>query len=135
LNYLIDTDVLSAQAKRRPNPRIDAFLSRLPDDAQYLSVVTLAEIARGVHLQRRRDPGHARALERWLNHTRSSFASRIVPISPDIALRWAELTVRLGHVSLDLMIAATALVHDMTVVTGNIRHFKPTGARAIDPTA
>jgi predicted nucleic acid-binding protein len=95
--------------------------------------VTIGEIERGIERRRGADAAFAEALESWLDRTVSIYGNRILPIDAAIARRWGRLSARLGHDGADLLIAATALEHGLTVVTRNVRHFKPTGVAVIDP--
>ena len=93
----------------------------------YLSVVTVGEVERGIEQQRRRDPDFARELGLWLDRVLGWYGDRILPVDVATARRWGQLSAILGHEGADLLIAATALEHGLTVVTRNARHFEPTG--------
>ena len=99
------------------------------DAELFLSVVTLGEIERGIETQERKDPAFASALRAWLAETETVFADRIVPFGAAEARVWGRFSARLGHTGADLLIAATAEVHRLTVATLNPRDFKPTGVR------
>ncbi len=131
--YLLDTVVLSELRKRDRHPGVVRWLRNSPADDLFLSAVTIGEIERGIVRQRGKDPAFAEALESWLDRTIQIYADRILPIDTRIARRWGSLSARIGHDGADLLIAATALEHDLTVVTRNTRHFEPTGVTVIDP--
>ena len=133
--YLIDTDVLSALRKPDRNPRIVGWVSAQRASDLYLSVVTVGEIERGIVRQRNRDPGFADRLGAWLDSLLRLYRERILPVDAPVARRWGRLTGEHGHGSADLLIAATALEHGLTVVTRNTRHFEPTGVSVLDPAA
>jgi len=131
--FLLDTVVISEGAKRRPVPGVVDWLERQRPAQLFLSVVTLGEIARGIAGVRRRDPAFAQQLADWLTQLRTTYAERILPLTTPIALRWGELAASLGAANVDLQIAATALEHDLAVVTRNLRHFDGTGVRLVNP--
>ena len=130
---LLDTMVLSELRKRRPHPKVVAWLRPQPSDQVFISVVSLGEIERGIH--RTADRTFAESLTLWLDELMRFYADRILPVTPDIARRWGRLSAELGHEGADLLIAATAASHRLTVVTRNLRHFKPTGVMLVDPFA
>ena len=131
--YLLDTMVISETAKRYPNPRIKAWLTANDPDSFHLSVITLGEIAAGIETKRLSDPLFSARLDRWASDVRADFSGRTFFITTEIALRWGRLLVLLKRRDMDLLIAATALEHDLTVVTRNTRHFEPTGAKLLNP--
>lgn len=131
--YLIDTDVLSLLRRPERVPALVAWIRSVPDEALHLSVVTLGEVARGIERQRNRDPAFAVALEAWVGTVQTAYADRVLPFGAAEAVEWGRLSARLGHRSADLMIAATARVSGLTVVTRNLRHFEPAGAVVLDP--
>ena len=131
--YLLDTNVVSALRRpdRHPAPIIGLQVRR-PSDV-YISVGTFAEIERGVTQQVTRDPNFARELAAWLERTLAAFADRLLRVYVPTARRWGRLSAALGHNHIDLLIAATALEHGLTVVTRNVRHFQPTGVPVLNP--
>ena len=131
--YLLDTVVVSDTMKRRPDQVAAAWLDAHEPEGFFLSVITLGEIQRGTATVRRREPEFATRLDRWLAAVRTTYAERLLSVTEDIALRWGELTAALGNDGYDLLIAATALEHDLTIATRNLRHFDGTGARLVDP--
>lgn len=133
--FLIDTDVLSALRKRERNANIVRWMAAQRTADIYLSVVSIGEIERGIARQEGRDPVFARVLATWLDSVLAVYGERILPVDLSTARRWGRLSDAIGHESADLLIAATALEHGLTVVTRNVRHFKPTGVPVIDPSA
>jgi predicted nucleic acid-binding protein len=131
--FLLDTDVLSALAKRRRDPQVERWLARRRDDELFLSVVSVGEIERGIALQRGRDPAFAERLASWLERLLAVYAERALPFDLAAARRWGELSARIGHGGADLQIAAIALTRGLTVVTRNGAHFAPTGVAVVDP--
>jgi hypothetical protein len=118
---LLDTNVLSELRRPRPEPRVVAFVAARPLDQLYVSVVTLAEIRFGIELVT--EPGHRAGLNDWLAHkVRPMFGGRVLPVTEEIMLQWRLLVEegrKSGHTfsQPDLIIAATALQHGLTVVT------------------
>ena len=94
---------------------------------------TNAEVERGIAWQLHRDPESSRELAAWLERTLAGFADRLLGIDVPTARRWGRLSASLGHNDADLLIAATALQHGLTVVTRNLRHFQPTGVPVLNP--
>lgn len=102
-----------------------AWTRSVPRQLQFLSVISILEID---------DPLQAKSLHRWLDENiLISFAGRILPVSLGAAELCASLHIPTEREDLDLLIAATALFHDFTVVTHNVRHFEPTGVRVLNP--
>lgn len=131
--YILDTNVISAVRRQGRAPQVARWLAGKPEDQLFLSVITLGEIERGITRQSARDPGFAADLGAWLDRTVQVFADRIVPFGPQDARIWGRLSCEIGHGGADLMIAATALHHGATVVTGNVSDFTPTGVAVENP--
>lgn len=131
--WLIDTMVISELRKQKPDIKVVSWLSSAPDKELYLSVVTVSEIQRGIARQRVKDSVFAGRLQQWLDTLLKNYADRILPITPDIARRWGELSAAVGHDGGDVIIAATALHHGLTVVTRNERHFQPFNVGIYNP--
>jgi hypothetical protein len=131
--YLLDTDVLSALAKRRRDPHVERWLVQRRDDELFLSVVSVGEIERGIAVQRDRDPAFAERLANWLERLLAVHGERVLPFDLAAARRWGELSGQIGHGGADLQIAATALTRGLTVATGNGAHFAPSGVALVNP--
>lgn len=101
----------------------------------FTSVLVLGEIRRGIELIRRRDGPSALALEQWLERLASDFAERVLPIDARVADLWGSLNVPDPIPTVDGLLAATALVHDLVLVTRNVRDVERTGVRLLDPAA
>lgn len=130
---ILDTNVLSALRRPERSPAVTAWLARQRDEDLFLSVITLGEIERGITRQDDINPPFARDLRDWITRTVTLFADRLLPFGAEDALIWGRLSARIGHSGADLLIAATALARDATVVTGNVADFRPTGCRIEDP--
>ena len=131
--FLIDTDVLSALRRRDRNPGIVRWVEDRRTTDLHISVVTVGEIERGITQQQRHNPTSARDLAVWLDRVLGWYGDRILFVDVATARRWGQLSAELGNDSADLLIAATALEHGLTVVTRNVRHFEPTGVSVLDP--
>ncbi len=131
--FLLDTVIVSELRKKRPDAGVVRWISKQQDDLLYLSVVTLGEIERGIEKRRKVDTGFADELAAWLESLMRFYADRILPVTPSVARRWGRLSAQLGHDGADLLIAASALTHGLTVVTRNAGHFEPTGVSLINP--
>ena len=133
MTYLLDTNVLSEIRKRRPDPRVQQwFASTAPHDL-YLSVLVVGEIRQGVERLRESDPTRAASLDGWLAELVSRFQDRIVPVSLDVAQVWGRLNAADPLPAVDSLLAATALAHDWTLVSRNLKDMSRTGARLLNP--
>lgn len=135
--YLLDTNVLSELRKfgdGRADPQVTAFIAAQDAAALHLSVITLLELEIGVRRLERRDAVQGQMLRRWLDgRVLPAFAGRILPVDAAVALRCAALHVPDPQPERDALIAATALVHGMTVVTRNQADFRAMGVGLVDP--
>lgn len=131
--YLLDTNVISAVRRPDRAPKVTVWLQGRPEQDLFLSVITIGEIERGIQQQRARDPAFAADLRAWLDRTILLFSDRLLPFEAEDARIWGALSARIGHTGADLMIAATALRHSATVVTGNVSDFAPTGVQVENP--
>ena len=131
--YILDTNVISAARRPDRAPKIAAWLKGKAEQDLFLSVITLGEIERGIRQQETRDLDFARDLRAWLDRTVLLFSDRLLAFEAEDARIWGRLSAEIGHGGADLMIAASAIRHDATVVTGNTRDFAPTGIALEDP--
>ena len=134
MSYLLDTNVLSELRKgKRANPRVVAWFEGVADKEVFISVLVLGELRQGVERVRRRDPAAAARLERWLDALATGYADRALPVDDRIADLWGRLSVPDPLPAVDGLLAATALVHNLTLVTRNVRDVEATGAEVFNP--
>lgn len=131
--YLLDTVVLSEMRKQRRHPSVVSWLASISAETVHLSVLTVAEVELGIERQRSIDDAFASTLDRWLQVVLSDFGDRTLPVTVPIARLWGRLAQRFGRLDADGGIAATAIEHDLVVVTRNVQHFDGTGARVLNP--
>jgi predicted nucleic acid-binding protein len=135
--YLVDTDVISEARKGdRGNAGVRAFFSQASEEGAelYLSAVTIGELRQGVErIRHRGDKSQAQRLEQWLLRLTSVYADRVLPLDEETAQVWGRLRVPNPENPLDKQIAATALIHNLVVVSRNVAHYEPTGARVLNP--
>jgi len=135
--FLLDTNVISELRKARAgkaNHNVTAWVGTIPAGSLFLSVIVIQELEIGVLLAERHDPAKGAILRRWLdNYVPPSFSGRILPIDTTVARRSAALHVPHLRPVRDGLIAATALVHGMTVVTRNLADFVPTSVPLLNP--
>ncbi|MFM8378053.1 MAG: type II toxin-antitoxin system VapC family toxin [Planctomycetia bacterium] len=134
MTWLLDTNVLS---ELRKGQRADAGVRRWFDEAVdrdlFTSVLVVGELRRGVESIRRRDRAAADSLAQWLESLVDRFGERLLPVDAAVASRWGELNVPNPVPTVDGLLAATALVHDLTLVTRNVGDVGRTGARLLNP--
>lgn len=135
--YLLDTNVVSELRKaatRKAEPKVLAWANRVSAATLFLSAVTVLELEIGILLVERRDPAQGSALRSWLDtRVLTAFTDRILPVDTAVARRCAGLHVPDRRSDRDALIAATALVHQLTIVTRNVEDFAPTGANLLNP--
>jgi predicted nucleic acid-binding protein len=131
--FLVDTDVLSALAKRRRDANVEAWIEGQRTSELFISVISIGEIERGIALQHRRNSDFAAMLAAWLDQVLDLYGPRVLSFDLASARRWGHLSAALGHSGADLQIAATALEHGLTVVTRNVSNFESTGVPLLNP--
>jgi len=129
--YLVDTCVISAA--RRNSEQAVSWLRGVDAGSIYLSTLTIGEISRGIALKEKSDPISAGHLAEWLRKLWIDYASRILPVTNQVSIEWGRIAAIRPRGDIDGLIAATAIVHDLTLVTRNKRDFEDTGASVVNP--
>jgi predicted nucleic acid-binding protein len=134
VSYLLDTNVLSELRRKTPNPAVSAWFAARPATSLYLSVLTLGELRKGIDGVK--DPARRLALCDWLQTDMSMFfMGRVLSIDEHVADRWGQLVAAAGRPlpAIDSLLAATALVHGLSMVTRNAKDFEGLGLEVINP--
>ena len=133
MSYLVDTNVLSELRRKQPQPEVVAWFTQRPRQTLYLSVLTLGEIRKGIE---RLEAARQQPLLDWLEvELPNYFLGRLMAVDAHTADRWGRLLASAGRPlpAVDSLLAATALQHDLTLVTRNTADFSGTGVRLINP--
>lgn len=134
MSFLIDTDIISEIRKgRRADPRVAAWYEAAEESGLYLSVLVIGEIRRGIELARRRDAAKASALETWLGEVVAAFGERVLAIDGAVADAWGRMAALRSVPAIDGLLAATAKVHGLTLVTRNASGVSGLGASVLNP--
>ena len=134
MTFLLDTNVVSELRRGdRCDPNVSAWYARVEETDIFLSVLVLGEMRRGIERIRRRDPQQTDVLERWLDEIVLRFAGRILPIDEMTAEAWGRTYYVRNVPVVDGLLAATAIVHDLTLVTRNVSDVRGLGARVLNP--
>ncbi|MGB7188756.1 MAG: type II toxin-antitoxin system VapC family toxin [Acidobacteriaceae bacterium] len=133
LQYLLDTNILSETRRKQVDERVTSFLSSVDDSALHISVLTLGELRKGVANKKLTDPGSAKKLAAWIDGLEYSFADHILGIDAAIARLWGELSAERLRPVIDTLLAATAMVHDLTFVTRNTADVQGTKVKVFNP--
>ena len=134
MSFLLDTNVISElRTGNRCDPGVREWLAGVKQEEIFLSSLTLGELRKGIELIRRRDPRSARALEGWLREVLVVHSDRILPVDTAVAEEWGCLNVPDPRPVIDSLLAATAKVHDLVLVTRNVKDIEGTGARWLNP--
>jgi hypothetical protein len=132
VSYLLDTNVVSEIRKPNRNVGVSAWFDEVDSGDLYLSVLVLGEIRQGIERLRRRDPRQSDVFERWLTVLKEDFDERLLPVSPSVAERWGHLNAAQLLPVVDGLLAATAIEHDLTLVTRDDRTLHESGARLLN---
>jgi predicted nucleic acid-binding protein len=132
LSFLLDTNVVS-EIRRGRDQHVRAWVGDVEDFDLHLSVLTLGEIRKGIELLRGRDPAQAEVFASWLGELHIRFADRILSIDAHIAEEWGRLNAAAIRNTVDSLIAATARIHGLTVVTRNTGDFEGCGVPLLNP--
>jgi predicted nucleic acid-binding protein len=130
--YLLDTKVISELRRRRPHGAVLAWLTEVRDTDIYIAGITFGELQAGIEVTREQDPDKANEMEAWIEKVANTY--NVLPMDIRTFRRWAQLMHRRPkHLAEDAMIAATADVHNLIVVTCNVRDFAPFKVKILNP--
>ena len=133
LEYLLDTNVLSETRKKKADAGVLAFLQAGEASTLYISVLTLGELRKGVAKKKREDAEAAKRLADWVDGLEYSFADRILGIDAATARLWGDWSSERPRPVVDTLLASTAVVHGLTLVTRNIRDVRGIAVKLLDP--
>jgi predicted nucleic acid-binding protein len=131
--FLLDTNAISEIRKRRPDPAALAFLRSLPRETIHLSVLTLGELRRGDVNKHRRHPGMSSQYGSWIDGLEVAYKERILPIDHAIGTLWGQLTADRSRPVVDTLLAATAIIHNLTLVTRNTKDVAGLPVKLVNP--
>ena len=135
MSHLLDTNVISELRKPQANPHVQAWFAPVAGDDLYLGVLTVGEVRRGIERLRRRDPAQAGVFEAWLASLQRQYADRLLAVTAEIADEWGRLNVPDPTPTVDGLLAATARVRGLVLVTRNTADRARTGVRLLGPFA
>jgi len=133
LKYLLDTNILSETRRKAPAPQLLDWLDSVDQKDLFVSILTLGELTKGIELRRRSDPRAAASLEHWLQGLEKLFSSHIIGIDAEIAATWGKMNARRTFPVIDSLLAATARVHGLTLVTRNVGDIEDSGVARLNP--
>ncbi|HEV8688230.1 MAG TPA: type II toxin-antitoxin system VapC family toxin [Gaiellaceae bacterium] len=133
MSFLLDTNVVSEIRKPNRNAGVSAWFEGVDSGDLYLSVLVVGEIKQGIERLRRRNPKQSDVFERWLTVLKKDFDERLLPVSSSVAERWGLLNSVRPLPVVDGLLAATAIEHDLTLVTRDDRTLAESGARLLNP--
>ena len=131
--YLLDTNVLSETRRKRPDERVLAFLSNTTPTALYLSCLSIGELKKGVALKMKSDPLAAKAIAGWVEGLETNFADRILGVDTASAKLWGEWSAQRPRPVVDTLLAATAVAHDLVLVTRNESDVQDLPVKVLNP--
>lgn len=132
--FLLDTNVVSELRKgTQCAPQVNAWAKTVAPNADFLSVLVVGELRRGAAMKRRSDPATADALEKWIARLGRLYSDRILPVTLEVAEAWGALSAVRPIPPEDGLLAATALVHDLTLVTRNVKNVEGLGVSLLNP--
>lgn len=133
MSFLIDTNVLSEARKAKGNPGVKRWMKATASSDLYLSVLVIGEIRQGIERLRRRDPDQASGFDTWLERLGEEYTERILAVTLVVADEWGRMNAPDPLPAVDALLAATAKVHGLTLVTRNTTELARTGVRLFDP--
>jgi hypothetical protein len=133
--YLLDTNILSETRKKQADEKVVAFLTSADPSSIYISILTLGELRKGVAQKRRTDPATAASLAAWVDGLEFGFANHILAVDTATAKVWGELSAQRPRPVIDTLLAATAIVHELTFVTRNTSDVEDIDMTLLNPFA
>lgn len=133
MSYLLDTNILSEVRKPHGDANVRSWFAEVGSDELYVSVLTLGEVRQGTERLKRRDEAQAAVIERWLEGLAASYRERLLPVDLEVVDAWGRLNVPDPLPVIDGLLAATALVHSLTLVTRNTKDVERSGVPLINP--
>jgi predicted nucleic acid-binding protein len=133
VTFLLDTNVVSELRRKKPNLGVADWFESVHPSELYLSALVVGEIRQGIERLATRSPARAEVLEKWLGQLVNTYGDRIAPITTEVAEVWGRLNAKESLPVVDGLMAATALTHDWTLVTRNVRDVHATGVRLLNP--
>ncbi len=130
--YLLDTNVVSEPKRPRPNPAVVAVLHSISKES-YLSVLTVGELRRGAFQNRSKHPQMTDRYSTWIDAVEAAYKERLLPIDNAVASLWGQLSADRPRAVIDTLLAATAIVHDLTLVTRNVVHVQDLPVKLLNP--
>jgi predicted nucleic acid-binding protein len=133
VSFLLDTNVVAEVRKPRAHRGVAKWFESVPGHQLYLSVLVVGEIEQGIARLRGRDTRQAAVYDSWLERLRRDFADRLLSVTEPVALEWGRLSAKDPLPAVDGLVAATAIVHGLTVATRNVGDFERTGVSILNP--
>jgi predicted nucleic acid-binding protein len=133
MTFLLDTNVVSETRKPRPDQNVVAWLTSVSRSDLFVSTMVIGELRRGVEMLYRRDRQRAMALDQWLTDLLNEYAERVLPVTVEIAEEWGRMNVPDRLPAIDAILAATAKVHRMTLVTRDTGRLAQYGVMILNP--
>jgi len=133
VTFLLDTNVVSELRRKKPNLGVVDWFESVHASELYLSALVVGEIRQGIERLATRSPARAEVLEKWLGQLINTYGDRIAPITAEVAEVWGRLNAKESLPVVDGLMAATALTHEWTLVTRNVRDVHVTGVRLLNP--
>ena len=133
VGFLLDTNAISETIKLRPNANVLSLLNSVPNSSLYLSVLTTGELRKGDVAKRRRHPSMTDRYGSWIDALEGAYSDRILPVDKAIATLWGELNADRSRAAVDTLLAATAIVHGLTLVTRNVRDVDDLPVKLLNP--
>lgn len=133
MNYLLDTNIISEVRKRTVDPGVTDWFGKVPASRRFISVLTFGEIRAGIERLRHRDLRQAESIEEWYLRLVVAYGNRTITVTRSVAEEWGRLCGARPRPGIDTYLAATARVHDFTLVTRNVKDFLDCDVRVLDP--